>query len=93
MKSYAVANMKYKLHTNNSKPKKKNKKTRSLTNCKTDHERVGKMRNLERLNLRSRDLEVVLFDDDTVDCGREFQGWTTLVCKEIFVKVEFRGWL
>ena len=36
------------------------------------------MRNLERLNLRSRDLKVVLFGDDTIDCGREFQGWTTL---------------
>ena len=44
------------------------KKTGSLTNCKTDHERVGKMRNLERLNLRSRDLKVVLFGDDTIDC-------------------------
>ena len=48
------------------------------------------MRNLERLNLRSRDLKVVLFGDDTIDCGREFQGWTTMsVCKEMFVKVGF----
>ena len=53
-------------------------KTRSLTNCKTSHERVGKMRNLERLNLRSRDLKVVLFDDDTIDWIKKFQGWTTL---------------
>ena len=38
--------------------------TRSLTNFKTSHEWVGVMRNLERLNLRSRDLNVVLFGDD-----------------------------
>ena len=32
---------------------------------------VGKMRHLERLNLRRRDLKVVLFGDDTIDCGGE----------------------
>ena len=68
--------MKYERKIYTKEKKKTSKKTSSLTNWKTDHERVGKMRNLERLNLSRRDLKVVLFGDVTIDCGREFQGWT-----------------
>ena len=46
------------------------------------------MRNLERLNLRSRDLKVVLSGDDTIDWGREFQGWTTLYAKKCFSRLD-----
>ena len=46
------------------------------------------MRNLERLNLRSRDLKVFLFGDDTIDCGREFQGWTTLYAKKCLSRLD-----
>ena len=46
------------------------------------------MRNLERLNLRSQDLKVVLFGDDTIDCGREFQGWTTLYEKKCLSRLD-----
>ena len=57
-----ICSSKYKTHT---KILNQRKKTMSLTNCKTNHERVGKMRNLERLNLRSRELKVVSFGGDT----------------------------
>ena len=46
------------------------------------------MRNLERSCLRSRDLKVVLFGEDTIDCGREFQGWTTLYENECLARLE-----
>ena len=46
------------------------------------------MRNLERLNLRRRDLKVVLFGADTIDCGREFQGWTTLYAKKCLSRLD-----
>ena len=49
---------------------------------------MSNMRNLERLNLRSRDLKVVLFGDDTIDCGREFQGWTTLYEKKCLSRLD-----
>jgi hypothetical protein len=46
------------------------------------------MRNLERLNLSRRDLKVVLFGDVTIDCGREFQGWTTLYAKKCLSRLD-----
>ena len=46
------------------------------------------MTNLERLNLRRRDLKVVLFGADTIDCGREFQGWTTPYAKKCFSRLD-----
>ena len=46
------------------------------------------MRNLERLNLRSRVWKVVLFDDDTIDCWRAFQGWTTLYAKKCLSRLD-----
>ena len=47
------------------------------------------MRYLEKLNLRSRDLKViVLFGDDSIDCGRVIQGLTTMYAKKYLSKFD-----
>ena len=47
--------------------------------------RNGKMRNLERLNLRSWDSKIVLFGDDTIDCRKKVPRLDYSVWKQMFV--------